>query len=621
MKKYYTLGMAGHIDHGKTTLTKALTNIDTDRLQEEKLRAISIEPGYAPLVLTNDLEVSVVDVPGHEKFIRQMIAGVAGIDAVILVIAGDEGFMPQTKEHLHILHLLGIERGLIAVTKSEGLEEEMKEFIQEDILENTADTFLENCGVFFVDSISGLGLAELNNGISTLLQETKEREAGSGFRMPIDQSFSVKGHGTVVRGTIFNGTIEQGETVTLLPHNQQVRIKQLQVHHETRERSRAGQRAAMNLTGISYEKIRRGDVLVKGSYPKTNVIDISLTTVPLFTHPVKQRTPVKIHIGTSEVYGKIVFFDRNEISADNEKEILCQIRLDEEIIADRNDRFILRRPSPAETIGGGTVIDPYGEKYRYGSETVKLLRQKKIGTPEERIQSLLQKEVTLTSAQIQENLSLSDKEFAQINREEKFLRMGDWWLLRSEYTALADRITAMLSSFHEEHTLREGKDIADLHHELNIPSSAATHLINSLEEEGKLVKKQMLIHLPEFTPHFPKSWAARMNRAELQLQEEGLQVSPFTTVMEKHEIPSEYHLELKKFLEKTSMQQLDEKHLIAQKSVDAAVTQLRYSTDQSFTLQEAKQVLDISRKYLVPLLEMFDREKITKRGDNKRSWV
>lgn len=621
MKRYYTIGMAGHIDHGKTTLTKALTNIDTDRLQEEKTRAISIEPGFAPLVLTEDLEVSVVDVPGHEKFIRQMIAGVAGIDAVILVVAADEGFMPQTKEHLHILHLLGIQKGLIAVTKSAHIEEEMKELIQEDIIEHTEGTFLENSGIYFVDSIDMIGLDELNSGISRLLESTRVRKAGSGFRMPIDQSFSVKGHGTVVRGTIFDGSVSQGDTVTLLPQNMPVRIKQLQVHHETKDRSFAGQRAALNLTGISYEKVSRGDVLVKGSYPKTNVIDISLVPVPLFNGVIKQRTPVKIHIGTSEVYGKIVFFDRNELSAESEEEILCQIRLDEEIIALRNDRLILRRPSPAETIGGGMVIDPQGGKYRFGEKTVSMLLDKKEGTPLDRMISLLSEEAVLSEEELLKKLSITKEDLHSAEKSSQLIKVQNWWILSSGFSQLTEQLTDLLDRYHKQHSLREGKDIADIHQELNIPAPFAGQLVAVLEEKEIVYRNNMNVYLPEFTPGYPAVWAKRMEQAEVQLLHGKLQPAPFKQVLEEKGIPAEYHQELRKFWTRTTMQELDEKHLIAKTALEEAVAALKKDTGTSFTLQEAKQTLQLSRKYLVPVLELLDSKKITKREENVRTWT
>lgn len=621
MKLYFTIGMAGHIDHGKTTLTKVLTNIDTDRLQAEKERSISIEPGYAPLIQEEDLEVSIVDVPGHEKFIRQMIAGVAGIDAVILVVAAEEGFMPQTTEHLHILHLLGVKRGIIAVTKSDFIDEEMRELIEVDIRDHTDGTFLEESRVIFVDSISEAGIDVLKNEINILLDQTEVRTAGEGFRMPVDQSFSVKGHGTVVRGTIFDGMVKEGESVTLLPQNKIVRIKQLQVHHETRQLSSAGQRTALNLAGISYEEIERGNVLVKGSYPKTKILDISLNTVPLFSHPIKQRTAVKIHIGTSEVYGKIIFFDRNEILPGGKEEILCQLRLDEEVIAERNDRFILRRPSPAETIGGGSVIDPHGVKYRFGEETVDMLGRKKRGTPEERVESELKNNKAMQNEDLTAKVSITNEQLQEVDiKSQKFLVLEDWWMLQKEAEAQEIDLLDKLYLFHEEHPLRQGMNIAELNSMISLPKTMAVLLTQHFEEKGLIERTKEEVYLPGHEPQYPKQWKKRMEQAEQTILNEKLQVKPFQEILDETGIPKEHHLEFKKFLLKEKMLELDEKHIVGKKAVFQAADLLRKNTETAFTLQEAKQTLDLSRKYLVPLLELFDQLGWTKRQEDRRVW-
>src|SRR5690606_27247707 len=243
---YFTIGMAGHIDHGKTTLTKALTNVDTDRLKEEKERGISIEPGYAPLQTEDGAHVSIVDVPGHERFIRQMIAGVAGIDLVILVVAADEGVMPQTEEHLEILQFLGIERCIVAITKIDRVDELMLELVTEDIRDRLTGTIFEEAPYVLVDSLSGKGIEELKTAIFQELKQVQIRDAYGSFRLPIDQVFSVQGQGTVARGTIYEGSVRKGSQLTVLPKGLSVKARQIQVHNEEQESARAGQRTAIN---------------------------------------------------------------------------------------------------------------------------------------------------------------------------------------------------------------------------------------------------------------------------------------------------------------------------------------------------------------------------------------
>ncbi|WP_147802265.1 selenocysteine-specific translation elongation factor [Alkalicoccus halolimnae] len=621
MKRYYTIGMAGHIDHGKTTLTKALTNMDTDRLKEEKERAISIEPGYAPLVMGEDMEVSVVDVPGHEKFIRQMIAGVAGIDAVLLIIAADEGVMPQTKEHLRILQLLGVKQGMIVFTKAEGLEEEMEELLKEDIESYAKDTFLENSPVYFVDSISNRGIENLKEDIHMMLEKTEERKPGSSFRMPIDQSFTVKGQGTVVRGTVFNGKVEEGDVLRLLPQQKEARVRQLQVHHEKRTSSRAGQRTALNLGGIEHTEIHRGDVLVKGSYPVTKTIDVALTPVDLYKLELKQRSPIKIHIGTSEIYGTIVFFDRNSLLPGETDTVLCQIRLDEKVVAERNDRFILRRPTPVETIGGGTVIDPYGEKYRFGSETIQALAKKKEGTPEERIIFLLENDLSLTTKELAEKTSLSGEEVKQFGAEsEKIRELNGWWVKEEEVVLRLDDLLNKLYAYHEEFPLRPGKDIAELLKEIPHREEPARLLIDHYVERRKIMKRESYVSLPDYTPAYPKAWARRMEQVEQRITKAGIEVPDFFETCREAGLKETEIMELRSFLLRTTMTALDEKHLINKSEVEKAAVRMRAASGEAFTLQEAKQELNLSRKYLVPLLELFDRMQLTKRSENKRIW-
>jgi selenocysteine-specific elongation factor len=621
MKKYYTIGMAGHIDHGKTTLTKALTNMDTDRLKEEKERAISIEPGYAPFHIDNEWEVSIVDVPGHEKFIRQMIAGVAGIDAVILVIAADEGVMPQTKEHLQILDLLGVSQGMIVFTKSEGLEEDMEELLKEDAQHHTAGTFLEKSPVYFVDSISLKNISALRKDINTMLEKTPQRRAGSGFRMPVDQSFTVKGQGTVVRGTIFNGSVNEGDNVQLLPQNKAIRIRQIQVHHEKRFSGRAGQRAALNLGGVDYDDISRGDVIVKGSFPVTKTIDIALQPVDLFTIPLKQRSPVKIHTGTSEVYGTIVFFDRNELNPGEKEEILCQIRLDQEIVADRNDRFILRRPTPAETIGGGRIIDPFGGKYRFGKQTVQMLNQKKEGTPEERLVFALQQGSAMTAAELAAKISISTEELEyEVKNSSKLMEIGGWLLTTEDGSEMKDHIKNLLAEYHSTYPMRPGKNVAELIKSLPVPEQAGTKFLQYLEKNKQIIREAEFVYLPEFTPSYPKPWARRMEQVENSILKSGMEVPVFEEAAAEAGLDKQQTAELYNFFLRSSMYKLDEKHLISESAVKKAVSKLKTEESEKFTLQDAKQHLGLSRKYLVPLLELFDKLQFTKREEEYRVW-
>src|SRR3954451_8255563 len=294
-KCYFTIGMAGHIDHGKTSLTKALTNVDTDRLKEEKERQISIELGFAPLYEDEDIQISVIDVPGHERFIRQMIAGVGGIDLVVLVVAADEGFMPQTREHLEILKFLGVKGGIVAITKIDRVEEEFVELVKEDIFTELGNTVFEKAPYVLVDSVSHKGIEQLKTMIIETLKEQEMRDAKGAFRLPIDQVFTVKGQGTVVRGTVYEGTVEEGQTLKIMPEGLEVKARQIQVHHKQAQKAYAGQRTAINLAGVSKEDLERGNVLVSSEhFIVTKTVDVAIRVVEDLDYMVKQRMPIKL---------------------------------------------------------------------------------------------------------------------------------------------------------------------------------------------------------------------------------------------------------------------------------------------------------------------------------------
>lgn len=627
--RFYTIGMAGHIDHGKTTLTKALTNIDTDRLKEEKERNISIELGFAPLKLKSDIQVSVIDVPGHERFIRQMIAGVAGIDLVMLIVSADEGVMPQTKEHLDILSLLGIKKGIVVVTKIDRVDEELLELVQEDIAMEVEGTFLENAPFVFVDSLSGKGIDHLKEVIEENLTDVPSRDAKGAFRLPIDQVFTVHGQGTVVRGTIYEGSIQEGDILEILPQGVKVRARQLQVHHEKKEKGFAGQRTAINLGGVTKEDVKRGDVLVSTQqYSTTSTIDISLQALKGLDHPLKQRGHIKLHLGTAEVYGKIIFFDRNELAGDEAETILCQLRLDEPIVTRRGDRFILRRPTPVETIGGGFVIDPNGEKYKFGEQTIHLLERKKEGTPLERIIDTLKEEKFLSVGQLQKLADLAEDVVStaleELRENEQMIETEQGEVvLTSIFEEIVELISRDLEEFHEETPLREGKSKAEVLHSLkqSYPIKLLEFTLTKSEQDHQLSRRGQFIALAQFEPHFPKKWAKRMEQVVNELENQGMQVEAWEYVVGRAGLPVNFQEDLKHYLIRTQkVIALDEKHFVSANHLRGAIKNLRDKTNDEFELQDAKEVLQLSRKYLVPFMELLDQLKLTVRIETKRQW-
>jgi selenocysteine-specific elongation factor len=624
-KQYFTIGMAGHIDHGKTSLTKALTNVDTDRLKEEKERQISIELGFAPLYEDNDLQISVIDVPGHERFIRQMIAGVAGIDLVVLVVAADEGVMPQTREHLDILGFLGIKNGIIAITKIDRVEEEFIDLVKDDILGELEGTVFENSPFVLVDSLSKKGIEDLKQLIIKTLKDQSTRDAKGAFRLPIDQVFTVKGQGTVVRGTVYEGTVTEGQSLTIMPKGLEVRARQLQVHHKPATKAHAGQRVAVNLSGVSKEEIERGDALVASeNFIVTNTVDVAIRVVEDLDYMVKQRMPIKLHVGTAEVMGRIVFFDRNELKEEN-GEILCQLRLEEEIVTKRGDRFIIRRPSPQETIGGGWVIDPIGNKYRFGEKTIEELEKKKVGTPLERLTSVLLEEKSLSLNELIKRTSLDEEEVhSELNREEFILFNGKEYTHQTVIDLILDEILERLKTYHEENSMKQGLNKAELLQTMAsvYPKALLDFVVEKNITSGRLARTGQYVSISEFKPHVPNNWQKRVENLLAELNKDGLKTAYFSDYLKKAGIPDSLSTDLKRYLEEEQLIiPLDDQYFYHGDVFSEAVHLLRMKTNEQFEVGEAKDILDLSRKYMIPFLERLDGKGITKRVENKRVWI
>jgi len=616
--------MAGHIDHGKTTLTKALTGINTDRLKEEQERNISIEPGFAPFIQEEHLEVSIIDVPGHERFIRQMIAGVAGIDMVVLVIAADEGIMPQTKEHLDILSLLGIEEGIIVITKIDRVEQELIEIILEDVQENVKQTFLENAPTYLVDSVSRKGIPQLAAALREKLAQINKKEQKSSFRLPIDQVFTVKGQGVVVRGTIYDGEVSQGDRLTVLPSKQEVRVRQIQRHHKQKTLASQGQRAALNIGGIAYEDVSRGDVLVEDDFfSVSNRLDIVFYPLKSIKYKIRQRQPLKLHIGTSEVMGKIIFFDRNELNVYEDQEVLCQLQLNEKVVVTRGDRFILRRPSPAETVGGGWVIEPNAKKLRFGKETIEMLQRKKEGSATDRIISFIQEKIVVTEADLFKHVSVSEQELNEV--QPILLEVeNNLFTLPSILKNLQDKITDVIDDFHHRFPMRIGINKAEVISGLKkYPASIIEFALNSLEEEKKIRTIDQFVSLKHVTPTLPSQWKIKLENVEEELIRQGIEVAKWNDLLTKYEIPSHIQTEYYYYLIQTEKAYVfDEDRLISKIATKQALKKLaEYTRLEDFNLQTAREILQLTRKNLVPLLELFDHLGYTRRAGNMRKWM
>lgn len=627
MKTPITIGLAGHIDHGKTALTKALTNIETDRLKEEKRRKISIENGFAFLDLDDGSRAAVIDVPGHERFIRQMIAGASGMDLVLLVIAADEGVMPQTREHLAILQLLAIPHAMIIVTKSDLVDDEWMAYIKEDIAAALKETDYEKSPIYLVDSLSGRGITELKSAINAFAGKTQVKNATEPLRLPIDHVFSLHGHGTIARGTIFNGKIAlEGQGYRLLPQDQPVRIKQLQVHHASVTEAVAGERVAVNLAGTDHQAIKRGDVIVSGDvYKPTTRLDVVFQSLKKLDKPLKQRAPIVLHLATSAVQGRLILFDRNRWEEPGT--IYGQIELKEPVVAQKGDRFILRRPTPVETLGGGVVLNPVADQHPFGWETVQKLMALEKGTPEEWIEAALSEEAVLTIDALGRKTGLAPEALAEIllgmSKHGTVCQLdAKTYALTRHVVQAAAVLIERLRKIHRDDPLRSGMNQAEWRHSAELPKLLAEAAIKRLLSEGAVVLSNNVIRLKDFTPHLPERWKKQLTTIADELQNQGLEPDKWALICQNVQIPEQIASDYRRFLVDAGKAfALTDDRLVDASVFRLAVEQLRERTESRFTIPEAKEVLKLTRKNMIPFLELCDRLKLTKRDGEHRLWV
>ncbi len=625
------LGTAGHIDHGKTALIKALTGIDTDRLKEEKERGITIELGFAHLKLSDDIIIGIVDVPGHERFVKNMVAGASGIDLVLMVIAADEGVMPQTVEHLEICELLGIKTGLIAITKVDLVERDWLELVKEDILNFTKDTFLKDAPIIPVSSVTGEGIESLKKEIAEIVKKIKIKTDEGPFRLPVDRVFTIKGFGTVVTGTGISGSIKKGDQVIIYPKGLKTKIRNIQVHSQDVEEIKSGFRTALNLQSIEKDEIERGDVIatpytLKPSY----LLDLEFRYLESAERPLKYKSPVRLHIGTSEVLGHI-FFPKEQIEPG---EKLCiQIRLSSPIAVLRGDRYVLRSYSPVRTIGGGVVLNPIPKKRK---------RHKKDHWEELNFLSQIDdKEVIYYYlSKAQNGLTLNDiglRSGVWANRLESILRglidsnkvifideLGKYFSSKVIET-LNNKLVNILSDYHSNHPLDLGMDKEELRSKSESyisDNKLFSVLLSDLIKKGVIEKEKELLRIKGFSPKLSSSEQRLYDDIEALYRESGLKPPLEKELVKKFNKDSN---ELKKIIElllrRSVIVKIKEGFYIHKNALTEIKEKLfiYFKTHQEIGVPEFRDLTGgISRKYLIPLLEYLDSQKITIRVGDKR---
>lgn len=629
--KQIVMGTAGHIDHGKTALIKAITGIDCDRLKEEKERGITIDLGFAYLFLDNNIQLGIVDVPGHEKFVKNMLAGAGGIDFVLLVIAADEGIMPQTREHRAICELLKIKDGLVVLTKKDLVEQDWLDLVEEEVRDFLHNTFLSQCPIIPVSSKSGENLDELRKAISLIAGRVPPKINEGTFRLPIDRVFTIKGFGTVVTGTALSGKISLDQSVTIYPRGLTARIRGIQVHGKQVGETIAGQRTAINLQGVSKDEIERGDVIsISGGLCPTYILNVSLQLLADAPRPVKDRTRVRFHHGTREIIGRVHLLDREELLPGQEAYV--QFHLEEPLAALPKDRYVIRSYSPIQTIGGGEVLEIAPKKVKKGRrEVIDHFTIMDRGEESQVIEhQLLQAGNTgLKLTELIPRTHLPPNRLKDIYRslEEKGKAIklsGDaYWLLHKDiYQELIDDMLGQLQNFHTKFPLKLGISKEELKSKSLISEEKIfLKLLQELEREGKIVVEGEKVKSAGHSVQLVGRQEELKDAIEHQYLSAGFQPPDLEKVYEKLSIQKAEEQQLVNVL-------LEEKRLVRVKGDMFFHTESLREIEQglkdflkrngAITPGEFKELFSISRKYAIPLLEYFDSKKITMRMADKR---
>lgn len=627
--KHVIIGTAGHVDHGKTCLIKSLTGIDTDRLKEEKKRGITIELGFAYLDFNEGQRVGIVDVPGHEKFVRNMLAGAGGMDMVMLVVAADEGIMPQTVEHLDILSILGIKKGVIVITKTDLVEPEFLELVQDDIEELVQGTFLEGAPILPVSVYEEQGLDELKKVLKEMCDSLPERSDAGFFRLPIDRVFILKGFGTVVTGTLMEGKIKKDQNIVLYPENQPVKVRSIQVHSKDAETAFAGQRVAVNIPDRKKEEILRGDVLAttQSLYP-TRMLDVKVEVLKHTERVIKHGSRVHIYHGTKELLGKVVLMNKDELKAG--ESAYAQLRLEEEIVARKGDHFVLRFYSPVETIGGGVILDACPRKHRKNERDIQsVYRMKESGTQEEMLELAVMEhkgcfyslkelgmKCSLDRSQIKNNVK-------KLEAEKKLVHLLDEiYIHKDEMNFYEKKVSAYLDEFHKEYPLKEGMGIEESRNKLEISGCPkVTDAVLDILKQNKVIKEERgLISKYRFKVVIKEDEDAMMQEIITHYLECGFAPLATELYLKDHRKQKKFPAVFTSLLNKKTLIRLDDQYCLHSELYEKAKEAFRAIAKEKQVVQlgEFRESIGCSRRVAVPILEHFDRTGFTRKTEEGR---
>jgi selenocysteine-specific elongation factor len=601
------VGTAGHIDHGKTTLVRALTGVDTDRLPEEKRRGITIDLGFAPLVLDGVGTVGVVDVPGHEAFVRTMVAGATGIDLALLVVAADEGVMPQTREHLAILELLGVRGGVVALTKADLVDDEWLALVSDDVRSVLSGGALADAPLVPVSSTTGLGIGGLREAMAEAARALSARAADDLFRMPVDRAFSVRGTGTVATGTVWSGSLGRDASLRLFPSGELVRVRGLQAHGASVDRIHAGARAAIALAGVDLDRVGRGAVLVGGDgWHPSSVLRADVALLDDAPRPLGARTRVRLHLGTSEVGARIVAAGGTLEPGQRRP---ARIVLDEPIVARAGDRFVLRSPSPAATIGGGIVVDPLAPPRARAAHALG-------ASPRDNLLRLLAEVgvAGVSASELPVRVGRTPAETVGLANDDAIWRVAGRLFAASVRDALASSILATVARYHSDHPLELGAPQQWLRSRLGAPDSAVDAVLSMLTARGQLVVEQGNARAPGFAPTLTSRQRDVADALVERLRLAGNEPPSIEELAVELGVEAgELGTLARQLARDGSLVAVEPNRYFLMGSVDQLVGSLMCGMSQSVDYGPAdlRPLIGLTRKFLIPFLEYCDREGYT----------
>ena len=616
MKNNYIIGTAGHIDHGKTTLIKALTGNETDKLKEEKERGISINLGFTALDLSNGERAGIIDVPGHENFIKNMMAGVVGIDIILLVIAADDGVMPQTIEHAQILHYMGVDNAIIVISKKNMVTEDMLDLVKADIEMSFKDTILEDAPIIAVDSVSGENIDQLKTLIEEKILTTEKKEDSKSMRMNIDRSFTLKGIGTIITGTLTEGEIYKDHEYMLYPSGKKVKVRSIENHDVPIEVAHKGQRIALNLSNISSNEIERGDIIAQNdSLIRVKNVQTKLSLSKFDDIEIEHWTRVRFFHGTKEVLARAVPLDQKEIKAN--QTALCEFRLEEEIYVKRGDKFVIRSYSPVKTIGGGEIIDTNSQNHTVNStDYVSYLKNKEEFTEIDEIIDFL--DTFKTEEEIYTHMGIEksalEEDLKQMVANNDIQILGESYIASQSLEKIATDISQIVKDYHKENPLDEGISKEELRQKLDLN-------LDSKDFEAMLKNKILTKHIMLQKGYVKdKNFAISLAKDQNRINELIEQIKANEPKLSKEsDIFYEKDKDLLAFLLKNDLVKIDEFVIRNEYYTKLVDTVKEYFKDNDkLEAKEFRDISGLSRNQAIVILEYLDRKNITKRVDDYR---